>query len=121
MYNKELEQMLHSDDFSDRVTAAECAYGLDILVNDESHYIREEVARHGYGLGVLIHDTNPRVRAMVAYNGYGLDILLHDEVWIVREKLFRLIRDRYFNVGRFGKIARYTNSGRFGEFEIEYR
>lgn len=35
MYNKELEQMLHSDDFSDRVTAAECAYGLDILVNDE--------------------------------------------------------------------------------------
>lgn len=27
MYNKELEQMLHSDDFSDRVTVAECAYG----------------------------------------------------------------------------------------------
>lgn len=85
MYNKELEQMLHSDDFSDRVTVAECAYGLDILVNDESPYVREEVARQGYGLDVLIHDTNPRVRAMVAYHGYGLDILLHDEVWIVRE------------------------------------
>lgn len=26
--------------FSDRVTAAECAYGLDILVNDESYYVR---------------------------------------------------------------------------------
>lgn len=45
MYNKELEQMLHSDDFSDRVTDAECGYGLDILVNDESYYVREEVAR----------------------------------------------------------------------------
>lgn len=56
MYNKELEQMLHSDDFSDRVTAAECAYGLDILVNDESPYVREEVARQGYGLDILIHD-----------------------------------------------------------------
>lgn len=67
------------------MTAAECAYGLDILVNDESPYVREEVARQGYGLDVLIHDTNPRVRAMVAYHGYGLDILLHDEVWIVRE------------------------------------
>ena len=75
MYSKELEQMLHSDDFSDRVTAAECGYGLDILVNDESPYVREEVARQGYGLDVLIHDTNPRVRAMVAYHGYGLDII----------------------------------------------
>lgn len=74
MYNKELEQMLHSDDFSDRVTAAECAYGLDILVNDESPYVREEVARQGYGLDILIHDTNPRVRAMVAYHGYGIHI-----------------------------------------------
>lgn len=24
------------------MTAAECAYGLDILVNDESYYVREE-------------------------------------------------------------------------------
>lgn len=58
MYNKELEQMLHSDDFSDRVTAAECAYGLDILVNDESPYVREEVARQGYGLNKLIQRIN---------------------------------------------------------------
>lgn len=45
MYNKELEQMLHSDDFSYRMTAAECGYGLDVLINDENSYIREEVAR----------------------------------------------------------------------------
>ena len=62
MYNKELEQMLHSDDFSDRVTAAECAYGLDILVNDENYYVREEVARQGYGLDRLINDEDANVR-----------------------------------------------------------
>lgn len=62
MYSKELEQMLHSDDFSDRVTAAECAYGLDILVNDESPYVREEVARQGYGLDRLINDEDANVR-----------------------------------------------------------
>ena len=45
MYNKELEQMLHSDDFSDRVTAAECGYGLDILVNDENWTVCDEVER----------------------------------------------------------------------------
>lgn len=42
MYNKELEQMLHSDDFSDRVTAAECAYGLDVLINDTDEDVRRE-------------------------------------------------------------------------------
>lgn len=45
MYSKELEQMLHSDDFSDRVTAAECAYGLDILVNDENWLVCDEATR----------------------------------------------------------------------------
>lgn len=42
MYNKELEQMLHSDDFSDRVTAAECVYGLDVLINDTDEDVRRE-------------------------------------------------------------------------------
>ena len=93
MYNKELEQMLHSDDFSDRVTAAECGYGLDILVNDESPYVREEVARQGYGLDVLIHDTKPRVREMVAKNGYGLDVLINDtDEDVRREAMYQLER-----------------------------
>ena len=42
MYNKELEQMLHSDDFSYRVTAAECGYGLDVLINDTDEDVRRE-------------------------------------------------------------------------------
>lgn len=89
MYNKELEQMLHSDDFSYRMAAAECGYGLDILVNDESPYVREEVARQGYGLDVLIHDTNPLVRLAVAKQGYGLDILVNDENWTVCDEVER--------------------------------
>ena len=42
---------------------------LDVLVNDEDLYVREEVAKHGYSLNILIND----------------------EVWIVRnEALYQL-------------------------------
>lgn len=44
-----------------------------------------------------------------------------DNSEIDREKLFRLIRDRFHDVMLFGEIARYTDNARFGKLEIEYR
>lgn len=48
--DKELEQMLHSSDFEERLYVARQGYGLDILVNDEEAFVRMVVAGKGYGL-----------------------------------------------------------------------
>lgn len=57
---------------------------LDILLNDESSYVREAVARQKYRLDVLMYDDDENVRAVVAELGYGLDALINDKSEFVR-------------------------------------
>lgn len=58
---------------------------------------------------------------MVVYIALSIEVTLDDNSEIDREKLFRLIRDRFHDVVLFGEIAGYTDNARFGELEIEYR
>ena len=60
------------------------AFFLDILLNDESSYVREAVARQKYRLDVIMYDDDEDVRAVVAELGYGLDELINDKSEFVR-------------------------------------
>ena len=108
-----LDALVDSEDWKDRLLAAERKYGLDVLINDKDYDIRTAVAKHGYRLDVLINDEKPAVRQaciesnawkefcssnwetlvhnkhydirkVVANLGYGLDILVNDKDWRVR-------------------------------------
>lgn len=61
---------------------------LDILVNDDSYVVRAAVAAQGrpQDLDILVHDDNEDVRAAVAMQGRDkdLDVLANDDSYIVR-------------------------------------
>lgn len=57
---------------------------LGAILNDESSYVREAVARQKYRLDVLMYDDDEDVRAVVAELGYGLDELIKDKSEFVR-------------------------------------
>ncbi len=82
--NKQLEEMVYSQDAALRSKAAERGFGLDVLVNDKDAGVRAKVAQQGYGLEKLVNDPYYWVRVCVADQGYGLDRLLHDDDWMVR-------------------------------------
>lgn len=89
MYDKELENLVHSKYLFERAEAVKHGYGLDVLINDPEPCIRLLIAEQGYGLDILVHDTNPLVRLAVAEQGYGLDILVNDENWAVCDEVER--------------------------------
>ena len=91
---KQLEEM--ANDYNsyynekNRVKAAEQGYALEKLVDDESVWVREEVAKAAGKLGredlldKLVNDESYCVREAVAEQGYGLDRLVDDEHYWVR-------------------------------------
>ena len=80
-----LDKLVDSNNWEDRIKAAEQDYGLDKLVNDENEYVRKEVVKHGYKLDKLINDKSWCVRAAVAKQGYRIDKLVNDEDEDVRK------------------------------------
>lgn len=104
---EQLEEKVRSENWAERMIAAENGYGLDVLVEDKDErvraavarqgyclaklvrdkhwWVRVEVANMGYGLEKLVEDEDSYVRAAVARQGYGLDRLVNDEAWVVRE------------------------------------
>lgn len=78
------ENAIHSLDVNTKIHLAEEGVFLDILLNDESSYVREAVTRQKYKLDVLMYDDNEDVRAVVAELGYGLDMLINDKSEFVR-------------------------------------
>lgn len=79
-----LDHRVDSNNWFDRMNAADYCYGLNKLINDECWEVRRKVAEKGYGLDKLINDENWKVRETVADQGYGLDILINDKDWYVR-------------------------------------
>ena len=82
--NLELDELINSKDFIDRVFIADHGYGLDKLVNDKHWLVRKAVAEQGYGLDKLVNDKDWRVRQAVAEQGYGLGKLIEDKSYPVR-------------------------------------
>lgn len=78
------ENTIHSLDVNTKIRLAEEGVFLAILLNDESSYVREAVARQKYRLDVLMYDNDEDVRAVVAELGYGLDVLINDKSEFVR-------------------------------------
>lgn len=78
------ENTIHSLDVNTKIRLAEEGIFLDILLNDESSYVKEAVARQKYRLDVLMYDDDEDVRAIVAKLGYGLDELINDKSEFVR-------------------------------------
>ena len=58
---EELERMINSNKWRDRLEVAKQGYGLDKLINDSSPFVRSEVANKGYGLDTLINDESEYV------------------------------------------------------------
>lgn len=96
--NNFFENTIHSLDVNTKIRLAEQGQFLDILLNDESSYVREAVARQKYRLDVLMYDDDEDVRAVVAELGYGLDVLINDKSEFVRltaqEKLDDTTKDK---------------------------
>ena len=80
----DFESLVNSENWEDRMKAAQAGYGLERLVNDRFWGVRAEIARQGYGLEQLVHDGHWCVRVAVAQQGFGLEILVHDKEWAVR-------------------------------------
>ena len=91
-----LDKLVDSDNWEDRVSAAEQGYGLDKLINDKNSLVRGAVAHQGYGLDKLVNDKQEFVRATVAYKGYGLDKLIYDEDWAVRRSVSRYLEEHNY-------------------------
>lgn len=75
---------IHNQDENTKIRLAEEGIFLDILLNVESSYVREAVARQKYRLDVHIYDDDEDVRAVVAELGFGLDVLINDKSEFVR-------------------------------------
>lgn len=60
------ENAIHNQDENTKIRLAEEGIFLDILLNDESSYVKEAVARQKYRLDVLMYDDDEDVRAVVA-------------------------------------------------------
>lgn len=88
--------------------------------NGKAKIVSINVTEFSYRNGIRVDPRTLRVY-MVVYIALSIEVTLDDNSEIDREKLFRLIRDRFHDVMLFGEIARYTDNARFGELEIEYR
>ena len=66
---KNLEELVNSENWRIRLEVAKQGYGLDKLIDDEDYEIRLEVVKHRYGLDKLVDDEDCRVRREVASQG----------------------------------------------------
>lgn len=73
-----------------------------------------------YGDKVFVDPRSLRVY-MNVYICVSIEVTLDDKKSIDREKLFRLIENRYADFAWYGELSRYTIRTQFGELEIEYR
>lgn len=58
---------------------------------------------------------------MTVHVAVVIEATLDDDSEIDREKLFKLIENRYADFAWYGELSRYTIRTSFGELEIEYR
>lgn len=58
---------------------------LNDMVYSDNPWERARAARNGYGLDILVHDKAPMVRVEVARQGYRPDILVRDDYYLVRK------------------------------------
>ena len=102
----ELEQLLHSDNYEDRIKAAEQGYGLDILIADEDEDVYNVVINYlnnnhydsvfdwaknnniSINIKSWAYSDNVNKRYEVARAGYHLDILYDDEDSDVRDAVY---------------------------------
>lgn len=73
-----------------------------------------------YGDKVFVDPRSLRV-CMNVYICVSIEVTLDDKKSIDREKLFKLISNRYADFAWYGELSRYTIRTQFGELEIEYR
>lgn len=73
-----------------------------------------------YGDKVFVDPRSLRVY-MNVYIRVSIEVTLDDKKSIDREKLFKLISDRYADFAWHGELSRYMLWTYFGELEIEYR
>lgn len=73
-----------------------------------------------YGDKVFADPRSLRVY-MNVYICVSIEVTLDDKKSIDREKLFKLIENRYADFAWYGELSRYTIRTSFGELEIEYR
>lgn len=73
-----------------------------------------------YGDKVFVDPCSLRVH-MNVYICVSIEVTLDDKKSIDREKLFKLIKNRYADFAWYGELSRYTIRTQFGELEIEYR
>lgn len=73
-----------------------------------------------YGDKVFVDPHSLRAY-MNVYICVSIEVTLDDERSVDREKLFKLIENRYADFTWHGKLSRYTIRTSFGELEIEYR
>jgi hypothetical protein len=73
-----------------------------------------------YGDKVFVDLRSPRVY-MNVHICVSIEVTLDDKKSIDREKLFKLIENRYADFAWYGELSRYTIRTQFGELEIEYR
>lgn len=73
-----------------------------------------------YGDKVFVDPRSLRVY-MNVYICVSIEVTLDDKKSIDREKLFKLIENRYADFAWYGELSRYTIRTQFGELEIEYR
>lgn len=69
---------------------------------------------------IFINQRNLRAY-MTVHVAVVIEATLDDKKSIDREKLFKLIENRYADFAWYGELSRYTIRTQFGELEIEYR
>ncbi len=98
----ELDEIIDTGIWKDRLNIAVYGYGLDKLMHDRDGRVRAEVVAHGYELDEMITDKDPEVKLSIARNsdkylyilmydkdshvrlivarkGYGLQVLYYDD------------------------------------------
>lgn len=101
--NSELDKLVNSEEYKDRIKAAKQGYGLDVLIIDKDDFVRRAVykylAEHKYNsifdwakdnnvdldIDEWLHSNIWFKRHEVVKFGYRLDILINDSDMLIRE------------------------------------
>ena len=99
--------MVDSPSEENRAMCAMVDLGLDKLIDDESSWVRREVARKGFRPQVMIGDKDWTVRLAVSDQDYGLDKLINDPSEDVRTNVIRNLEDKGLTIEEW--IALYPD------------
>lgn len=88
--------------------------------NGRAKVVSINVIDFSYKNGIRVDQRTLRVYTTI-YIALSIEVTFDNDGKIDREKLFKLIADRYADAAWSGEPARYMNSSHFGELEIEYR